>query len=147
MNITPTKSLDRMSVIDGLFGVGDLLVGIILLRALGLSFIHLTYRNEDGVFGPDESAIAISPQDPSANSPNKLKGGATWAIESANIYNVIRSQPAASSSTISNPYFSSLGGWGHLKAFFNNNLSSIYAGVSMGRTYSYKLERLGRIGV
>lgn len=87
-------------------------------------------------------AELANPLNPEAD---KLKGGVTWGIESANVYNVIIDNPVSNEATVTDPFFSGLGGWGKLRASFNNKLSTVYADVSMGRTYSYKLERLGRI--
>jgi hypothetical protein len=86
-----------------------------------------------------------------AGSPG-LKGGALWGVESLNIYSVLVTSPEARRSgpgtaEIADPAFSALGGWGHQKAKFNQNLTIINADVAMGRTYRYKLERIGRIGV
>lgn len=81
--------------------------------------------------------------------PGTLHGGATWGFESKNIYSAVTSStlnPKSSSANLSDFYISSLGGWGHQMAGFQNDLTKIYADVSMGRTYRYKLERLGRIG-
>lgn len=77
-----------------------------------------------------------------------LKGGVTWGFESRNVYTAVMTTPPAgisSSAAISEPYFSSLGMWGHLKSSFDLDRSTIYADASMGRTYYYKLERIGRI--
>jgi len=80
-----------------------------------------------------------------ANAPG-LKGGALWGVESLNIYSVLASS-RSDSAEIADPAFSALGGWGHQKANFQGGLSVINADVAMGRTYRYKIERIGRIGV
>jgi hypothetical protein len=85
--------------------------------------------------------------DPFNPDSTNLRGGVTWGFESGNVYNVVRERPTSDDATVTDPSFSSLGGWGKLRASFNNNLTKVYADVAMGRTYSYKLERLGRIAV
>lgn len=77
-----------------------------------------------------------------------LKGGVTWGFESKNVYNAVLTNPPAGISTsasISEPLFSSLGAWGRLKSSFDKDRSTVYADAAMGRTYYYKLERIGRI--
>lgn len=85
--------------------------------------------------------------DPFNPDQTNLRGGVTWGFESGNVYNVVMARPKSDDATLADPYFSSLGGWGKLRASFNNKLTKVYADVAMGRTYSYKLERLGRIAV
>lgn len=80
-----------------------------------------------------------------------LKGGVTWGFESKNIYNAVMRRtapdqdPTSTSASVADLYFSSLGGWGRLAAGFDKDRTKIYDDVSLGRTYSYKLERIGRI--
>jgi hypothetical protein len=81
-----------------------------------------------------------------------LRGGATWGFESANIYNaVVKPTPPASalssSADLANIALSSEGGWGHVEAGFQGNLTRIIADVNLARVSRYQLERLGRIGV
>jgi len=86
-------------------------------------------------------------------SQDDLKGGVTWGFESRNVYNAVMT-PGKSKNPESDPQttsvsdlrFSSFGGWGRVKAPFDEKRSTIYGDVSMGRTYTYKLERIGRIG-
>lgn len=85
-------------------------------------------------------------------TPPLLEGGAIWGFESNNVYNAVmrkngKPNPESDGAEISEPYFSSLGGWGHVKAPFDKKRSTIYGDAAMGRTYQYKLERIGRIGV
>ncbi len=94
--------------------------------------------------------LAIPPdQDADPMQPTKgaLPGGATWGFEQKNVFQVTMRFPDSSSAQIVNPMFSSLGGWGSQKAGFQNDLSSVVADVEMGRTSSYAVERIGRIGV
>jgi hypothetical protein len=98
-------------------------------------------------------------QDPFNSSAGNLRGGATWGFESKNIYQTIFDNPDAgapaasrkpapsSSASVADLELSSLGGWGHQVAGFQSGLTKIYSDSSMGRTYRYKLERLGRIAV
>jgi hypothetical protein len=82
------------------------------------------------------------------NEAEGLAGGLAWGFESANIYNALwRNRKSVQGSAINSLYFSALGGWGNQKASFDNGLTTIYADVSMGRTYYYSIERIGRIGV
>jgi len=81
-----------------------------------------------------------------------LRGGATWGFESPNVYNAVvkPTLPAdlnSSSAELANIALSSEGGWGHVAAGFQGNLTRIIADVGMGRVARYQLERLGRIGV
>jgi hypothetical protein len=76
-----------------------------------------------------------------------LKGGWSWGFESANILNTVLRGPRTSSALVSAPAFSALGGWGHQKAAFDRNLTTIYSDAAMGRTFSISIERIGRIGV
>jgi hypothetical protein len=98
-------------------------------------------------------------QDPFNPSAGTLRGGATWGFESRNIYQTVFDNPEAgaaaasrkpapsSSASVADLELSSLGGWGHQVAGFQGGLTKIYSDSSMGRTYRYKLERLGRIAV
>ena len=76
-----------------------------------------------------------------------LPGGATWGFESATIYHEVQENPNSSSARLIDPYFSSLGGGGHQKVSFAKDKTSIYSDSDFGRTYSYTVERIGRIGV
>ena len=78
---------------------------------------------------------------------DKLQGGALWGFESANIYQEVTNSPKSSSARLIDPYFSSLGGGGHLKASFVGDKTSLYSDSDFGRAYSYTVERIGRIGV
>jgi hypothetical protein len=89
------------------------------------------------------------PIDSTPNGPG-LKGGVTWGFESRNVYNAVmrgapQKDPESTSASVSDLYFSSLGGWGRLSAGFDKDRTKIYDDVALGRTYTYKLERIGRI--
>lgn len=83
--------------------------------------------------------------------PPLLKGGITWGFESKNVYNAVMKiksgevNPTSDPAEINDVYFSSFGGWGQIKAPFDDKKSTLYADVAMGRTYKYKIERIGRI--
>ena len=98
-----------------------------------------------------------------------LRGGATWGFESKNVYDaVMRSEPnkdkkdgfpaseegkagdeknKTDATVLSDLALSSYGGWGKVAAPFDKKRSKISADVAMGRTLSYEVERIGRIGV
>ncbi|WP_316197066.1 hypothetical protein [Bradyrhizobium sp. SZCCHNS3053] len=81
-----------------------------------------------------------------------LRGGATWGFESRNIYDeVIEADssmpPVSTRGQIVNPAFSALGGSGFVRAFFANGKTRIVSDTSFGRTHTYAVERIGRIGV
>jgi hypothetical protein len=76
-----------------------------------------------------------------------LAGSFAWAFESRNIYDAIWRVPIADTAQLGRPYFSSLGGWAHQKATFDNRRTTIYAEVAMGRASTLNVERIGRIGV
>ena len=88
---------------------------------------------------------------PTAHNYRDLRGGAAWGFESRNVFTAVtRPNPStgkieSNTARLIDPQFSSLGGWGHVKATFDNNRSAIYGDAAMGRTYSYTLERIGRI--
>jgi hypothetical protein len=76
-----------------------------------------------------------------------LKGGWSWGFESRNVLQAVSRQPAAVASSLSQLFFSALGGWGQQRAVFDNGLSIISAHVEMGRTSTIVIERIGRISV
>jgi len=88
---------------------------------------------------------------PIAPEPDKLRGGVTWGFESRNIYDQVMSyrnranKVAATAATLDSFSLSTLGGWGKQTAEFVKGLTKIYADVEMGRTSTYKLDRIGRI--
>lgn len=97
-----------------------------------------------------EIADPFQPQDGDFNK-DKLRGGVTWGFESQNVYEaVVREEtkkwPQSNSAEMKETRLSALGGWGHQTAAFDNFRTKILADVAMGRTYSYTLERIGRIG-
>lgn len=88
---------------------------------------------------------------PTPHNYKDLRGGVVWGFESRNVFTAVtRPNPStgkieSNTARLIDPEFSSLGGWGHVKATFDNNRSAIYGDAAMGRTYSYTLERIGRI--
>lgn len=88
---------------------------------------------------------------PAPHEYRDLRGGATWGFESRNVFTAVLNTPnqngelASNTARLINPQFSSLGGWGSVKATFDNERSAIYGDAAMGRTFSYTLERIGRI--
>jgi hypothetical protein len=78
---------------------------------------------------------------------SQLAGGATWAFESANIYNETIKNPHSTGGSINAPAFSALGGFGKFMAEFAHGNTRIGAEVTLGRTHRYVVERLGRIGM
>ncbi len=92
---------------------------------------------------------------PEENAPNVmdgLAGGIGWPFESVNIYEAVwrrkdPNKPVTGPAEIANLYLSSLGGWGQQKSSFDEERTTIYTRVGMGRTHYLCLERRGRIGV
>jgi hypothetical protein len=76
-----------------------------------------------------------------------LKGGWSWGFESRNVLNAVARTPDSHAASLSDVYFSSMGGWGQQRAVFDRGLSAVIARVEMGRASSINIERLGRIGV
>jgi hypothetical protein len=81
-----------------------------------------------------------------------LAGGATRGFVSKNVYVASVFYPSdrtlarmSSSAQLSDFSFTALGGNGKQMAGFQNNLTRVYGDVHFGRTYRYKLERIGRI--
>ncbi|HEY6187461.1 MAG TPA: hypothetical protein VIW80_07275 [Pyrinomonadaceae bacterium] len=99
----------------------------------------------------DETKDIFKPNAPTPHDYKALRGGATWGFESRNVFTAItRPNPntgkiESNTARLIDPAFSSLGGWGSVKATFDNNRSAIYGDAAMGRTFSYTLERIGRI--
>ncbi|MGC2779940.1 MAG: hypothetical protein WA418_30300, partial [Bradyrhizobium sp.] len=91
------------------------------------------------------SDIDLEPWKPDSNSTG-LKGGATRGFESKNIYDEVAATPSSTRGQIVNPAFSSLGGSGFVRAFFANGKTRIVSDTSFGRTHTYAVERIGRIG-
>ena len=96
------------------------------------------------------------PKDKCPPGTEELCGGVTWGFESRNVFEaIIRPEKAGSGSTwprattaeLSDLRLSALGAWGHQMAAFENGLTTIYGNVAMGRTFAYRIERIGRIGV
>lgn len=80
-------------------------------------------------------------------SSDGLKGGWSWGFESRNILESVRARPRSTSASITGLFLSSFGGWGQQKASFDNGRTTIHSMVSMGRTATINIERIGRIGV
>ena len=89
----------------------------------------------------------ITPKAPGTGGP--LRGGVTWGFESRNIFcATLRNEfSTADSAAVSDLDFTALGGFGHQQASFDEGRTSIFGDAAMGRTYFYKLERIGRIAV
>ncbi len=82
---------------------------------------------------------------PSSKISWGLRGGVDFGFESKNIYESVINSGSSSSGAIVGPTFTALGGNGFQKASFDNDRSTIYSNTSLGRTYTYTLERIGRI--
>jgi hypothetical protein len=96
---------------------------------------------------PDKGQADLrNPLSQNANASG-LAGGALWGIESQNILDSIIKQPHAVAGLVSRLSASALGGSGAVKADFADGKSSIKAEVSYGRTETYIVEQIGRIGV
>jgi hypothetical protein len=89
----------------------------------------------------------ITPQVP--KNPLLLQGGVTWGFESRNIFcATLRNEfSTADSAAVSDLDITALGGFGHQQASFDEGRTSIFGDVALGRTYYYKLERVGRVGI
>ncbi|WP_056821695.1 hypothetical protein [Rhizobium sp. Root708] len=86
------------------------------------------------------------PWDPQSQS-NNLGGGATRGFESKTIFQEVMRKPASTRGQIIEPSFTALGGSGFMRAFFANGKTRIVSNTVVGRTDTYTLERIGRIGV
>lgn len=95
--------------------------------------------------GP-EAGMDMEPWKPTA-SPVGFGGGATRGFESKAIYEEVVSKPTSTRGQIITPGFSALGGSGFVRAFFANGKTRIVSDTSIGRTHTYAIERIGRIGV
>ncbi|SOC35823.1 hypothetical protein SAMN05892877_102159 [Rhizobium subbaraonis] len=84
-----------------------------------------------------------NPESPSAG----LRGGATRGFESRNIFEEVVKQPRSTRGQIVQPGFSALGGSGFVRAFFAHDKTRIVSDTNFGRTETYSVERIGRIGV
>jgi hypothetical protein len=93
-----------------------------------------------------------APHPPDNCPPDELCGGITWGFESRNVFDATvwptRGEwPRSTAAELSDLRLSALGAWGHQMAAFDNGLTTFYGDVSMGRTFAYRIERIGRIGV
>ncbi len=115
-----------------------------------------------GVTTPEADAdlahpLDIADADCADGDVKELCGGITWGFESRNVYDAVlrfgdkegphkeRHWPASSSARAHDLAFSSLGAWGQQRVGFDNDLSVFETASAMGRAYSYRLERIGRI--
>jgi len=76
-----------------------------------------------------------------------LRGGATFGFESERIYVDVTRDLRSTSGEASQLAWTALGGYGALKARFDEDRSIIEAKVELGRVSHYAVERIGRIGV
>lgn len=108
---------------------------------------ELRVPNQNGPRQEEDADIVLKPYSPTPGAG--LLGGATWGIESKNIYEEVigGGYPKSTRGQILNPAFSALGGSGFTRAFFANGKSRIVADTAFGRTNVYAIERIGRIGV
>jgi hypothetical protein len=103
--------------------------------------------------------VRTGPPDPNERSPadlcppadGSLCGGVTWGFESRNVFDaVVRPTngewPRSTVAELDDLRLSALGAWGHQMSAFDAGLTTIYGDVAMGRTYAYRVERVGRIG-
>lgn len=82
------------------------------------------------------------------NDPDHgLRGGATFGFESQRIYEAVTRDLQSTSGEMSRVAWTALGGYGALKARFDEDRSIIEANVEQGRVSHYAVERIGRIGV
>jgi len=109
-------------------------------------------------FAPDDSTAGhpyrlpyADLEDPISPGPRgaHLRGGVTWGFESRNIFcatlrNEFSTQDSAAASDLD---LTALGGYGHQQASFDEGRTAIFGDSTLGRTYYYKLERVGRIAV
>lgn len=88
--------------------------------------------------------------DPTVQSPPglPLKGGALNGVDVQGIFDGIVSNRSTGpgNAAVLNPRFSALGGFGTTRGTFNNGLSTLINTISMGRTVTYTVEQVGRIG-
>lgn len=112
----------------------------------------------EGVDGPlsldEKVAFELRPDADLDDAPwnpesisDRLKGGATRGFESKNIFEEVMSDPTSTRGQVVNPSFSALGGYGFVRAFFADGKTRIVSDTNAGRTQTYALERIGRIGV
>ncbi len=80
-------------------------------------------------------------------SSRGLRGGATFGFESRRIYEAVTRDLQSTSGELSRVAWTALGGYGALKARFDEDRSIIEANVELGRVSHYAVERIGRIGV
>lgn len=104
--------------------------------------------------------LGTGPVDPNAKSPadlcppadGSLCGGVTWGFESPNVFEAVVRRPTdgewprSTAAELADLRLSALGAWGHQMSAFDAGRTTIYGDVAMGRTFAYRVERLGRIG-
>lgn len=113
----------------------------------------LSNSTPDSLFRPTGLKAELANPTAQTGNEDKLEGGVTWGFESANVYNAVMRDGKSGNpespdkgTAVSGLHFSGFGGWGRVKAPFDEQRTTIYSDVSMGRTATYKLERIGRIG-
>jgi hypothetical protein len=77
-----------------------------------------------------------------------FKGGALAGVNQPNIFTgiLVNRNPGPGHAAVLDPRFSALGGFGTTQGMFDNDRSTLINTVSMGRTVTYSVERIGRIG-
>jgi hypothetical protein len=77
-----------------------------------------------------------------------FKGGALAGVDNSEIFKgiVSSSSSEARHAGVIDPRFSALGGFGTTQARFDNDRSTLINTISLGRTTTYSVERIGRIG-
>ncbi|WP_026614423.1 phage tail protein [Ensifer aridi] len=93
-----------------------------------------------------DAALDDEPWNPASPSAG-FRGGATRGFESEQIYNEVVRNRTSTRGQIVKPGFSALGGSGFVRAFFADGKTRIVSDTSFGRTHTYAVERIGRIGV
>lgn len=148
--------------------------GALVLRDEGLSFrLRVpTSRQADGSIIYDEHHARVrDPFDPKGNKAQRLMipegtkekfptipggakekcptipGGATWGFESQTVLTELYKAAGSDGGSVAGLGFSTLGGFGSQRAEFSGRKTAILSTTSMGRTSSYSIERIGRIGV
>lgn len=104
-----------------------------------------------GSRSPQSGVNTKAPADLCSPKDGSLCGGVTWGFESRNVFEAVvpptsQEWPRSTAAELTDLRLSSLGAWGHQMAAFDAGRTTIYGDVAMGRTYAYRVERLGRIG-
>jgi len=101
---------------------------------------------------PDSDTPAMSPYMTKSyvssdfNNPD-FKGGALVGVNNADIFRLIVKNRKSdfTHAAVIGPQFSALGGFGTTQARFDEDRSTLINTISMGRTVTYSVERIGRI--